>query len=197
MPIELAPAAIELRRHGSRVYVRPPRSSDLPAFVAAVRASRAIHRGWVEPPSTSTHFASYLARFGATRSPAGATHIGLLVCRVSDDALAGVFNFSEIVRGSFESAYLGYYGFARLAGEGYMREGLALALGFAFRTLRLHRVEVNIQPPNARSIALVRAAGFTREGFSRRYLKIAGRWRDHERWAMLAEDWSRARRPRA
>jgi ribosomal-protein-alanine N-acetyltransferase len=70
-----------------------------------------------------------------------------------------------------------------------MSEGLALALAVAYRRLKLHRVEVNIQPGNASSIALVQSAGFTREGFSRRYLKIAGRWRDHERWAMLAEDW--------
>ena len=76
-----------------------------------------------------------------------------------------------------------------------MSEGLALMLVVAFRKLKLHRVEANVQPVNARSIALLRGAGFTREGYSRRYVKIAGRWRDHERWAMLAEDW-RARRSR-
>ena len=75
-----------------------------------------------------------------------------------------------------------------------MADGLALALEFAFRTLKLHRVEVNIQPMNTRSAALVRRAGLTREGFSRRYMKLAGRWRDHERWALLAEDWKAQRR---
>jgi ribosomal-protein-alanine N-acetyltransferase len=59
----------------------------------------------------------------------------------------------------------------------------------AFRTLRLHRLEANIQPGNLASIALVRRLGFRREGLSRRYLKIGGRWRDHERWAILAEEW--------
>ena len=87
------------------------------------------------------------------------------------------------------SAYLGYYAFVPHAGRGYMSEGLALALRWAFRELHLHRVEANIQPANEASRALVRRLGFRREGFSRQYLKIGGRWRDHERWALLAEDW--------
>jgi len=88
-----------------------------------------------------------------------------------------------------QSAYLGYYALAPYARRGYMRDGLELMLRYAFRTLHLHRVESNIQPANRRSIALVRRAGFAREGYSRRYLKIDGRWRDHERWALLFEDW--------
>lgn len=70
-----------------------------------------------------------------------------------------------------------------------MTEALQLMLALALRRLRLHRVEANIQPSNRASIRLVRKAGFGREGSSRRYLKIAGRWRDHERWALLVEDW--------
>jgi [ribosomal protein S5]-alanine N-acetyltransferase len=119
--------------------------------------------------------------------------VGLLVCRIEDGALVGVFNLSEIVRGAFCSAYLGYYALEPYAGRGYMAEAFELVLRVAFLTLRLHRIEVNVQPRNRQSISLVRGAGFTREGFSRRYVKIAGRWRDHERWALLAEDW-RARR---
>ena len=109
--------------------------------------------------------------------------------RNDDGALAGVINFSEIVRGAFHSAYVGYYAFAGLAGDGYMTEGFALALDFAFRRLALHRVEANVQPANRRSIALVSRLGFEREGYSRRYVKISGRWRDHVRFAVLAEDW--------
>jgi ribosomal-protein-alanine N-acetyltransferase len=70
-----------------------------------------------------------------------------------------------------------------------MREGIELVLRDAFLTLRLHRIEANIQPGNDASIALARGAGFSRNGFSPRYLKIGGRWRDHKRLAILAEDW--------
>jgi ribosomal-protein-alanine N-acetyltransferase len=197
MPTRSTAPSLETRGRGLRVYLRTARNSDTQAFLAAVAASRRLHRGWVEPPSTRARFATYVTRFAApsSRSLALSTSCGFLVCRVDDDALVGVFNFSEVVRGSFESAYLGYYAFAPHHGEGYMGEGIRLALDAAFRTLKLHRVEASIQPTNTPSIELVRRAGFTREGYSRRYVKIAGRWRDHERWAMLIEDW-RSLRPR-
>jgi ribosomal-protein-alanine N-acetyltransferase len=70
-----------------------------------------------------------------------------------------------------------------------MTEALQLMMRHAFDDLQLHRLEANIQPGNVASLALVKRAGFGREGYSRRYLKIGGRWRDHERWAILAEDW--------
>jgi ribosomal-protein-alanine N-acetyltransferase len=165
---------------------------DAAAFVAAVGACRRLHRAWVAAPDTPPAFRRYLARFGG--SIAGSAHVGYLAVRRDDDALAGVFNFSEIVRGAFESAYLGYYALAPHAGRGYMTEALALALDRAFGELALHRVEVNIQPRNRRSLDLVERAGFEREGYSRRYVRIAGRWRDHVRFAMLAEDWPRRRR---
>ena len=61
-------------------------------------------------------------------------------------------------------------------------------LRYAFGDLRLHRVQASIQPENERSIALVRGAGFRPEGLALRYLKIGGRWRDHEQWAITSED---------
>jgi ribosomal-protein-alanine N-acetyltransferase len=191
MPSRPNGLASAVRRRGFSVYLRPPRSSDARAFLEAVEASRRLHGAWVQPPRTPARFAQFVRRFGgsAKRDPLAVTHLGFLVCRCEDDAIVGVFNLSEIVRGLFQSAYLGYYAFSPHAGAGYMAEGLQLTLGVAFRRLRLHRVEANIQPANRRSLRLAREAGFVREGFSRRYVRIAGRWRDHVRMAILAEDW--------
>ena len=100
-----------------------------------------------------------------------------------------MININEIVRGVFCSGYLGYYAFVPHDGRGYMRTGLAAVLRLAFRSYGLHRLEANIQPGNGRSIALVQGLGFEREGYSPRYLKIGGRWRDHERWAITSESW--------
>ena len=102
--------------------------------------------------------------------------------------MIGVVNFSQISRRNFLSAYLGFYGAVAHAGRGLMTQAVQLAVAHAFGELGLHRLEANIQPGNARSIALVRRVGFQKEGFSPRYLKIDGIWRDHERWALLADD---------
>ena len=119
--------------------------------------------------------------------------IGLLIRRREDDAIVGALELSQIARGNFQSAFLGYHVGAPFRGKGYMTEALQLAMRHAFRVLKLHRLEANIQPTNKPSIVLVKRLGFRREGYSPRYLKISGRRRDHERWATLKEDWIRRR----
>ena len=119
----------------------------------------------------------------------GVSNLGLCVRRLDTDALVGFIEITQIVRGSFSSAYLGYYAFSPHAGQGFMKDGLQQAVRLAFNRLGLHRLEANIQPENFASIQLVKACGFAKEGYSPRYLKIAGRWRDHERWTILAEEW--------
>jgi ribosomal-protein-alanine N-acetyltransferase len=176
-------APLAARLDGIDVYLRAPLPSDARRFCELMLASRRLHRTWVQPPLSSTEFAGYLKR---TQDQ---DFVGLLVCRKEDDDIAGVYNLSQIVRGALQSAYLGYYACALHAGRGYMRQGMQLALRYAFRELRLHRVEANIRPNNHASRALAQAAGFRLEGFSPRYLKIGGRWRDHERWALLAGEW--------
>jgi [ribosomal protein S5]-alanine N-acetyltransferase len=173
-------------RSPARVYVRPPRASDEYEFVSLMRESRSFHKQWASAPTDPARFAAYLEDSGRPDFEA------YLVCRAADDQIVGFFNISQIARGSLQSAYLGYAAVERYAHQGYMREGIELVLRSAFVELRLHRLEANIQPGNHASIALARGAGFQREGFSPRYLKIGGRWRDHERWALLAEDWRRA-----
>lgn len=187
-----------LTRRGRVVTLRPPERSDEKAFLMAVAASRRLHASWANPPATASAFATYLQRYAREplRDPTATRNAGFVVSERATGALVGVFNYSEIIHGALQSAFLGYYAFAGMAGRGLMREGLALALDAAFGQLGLHRVEANVQPTNTRSIALIESVAFAREGFSRRYVKIAGRWRDHVRYAMLADDWRALRRRR-
>jgi len=170
-------------RSPARVELRSPTPADRDEFLAAMRASRKLHRPWLQSPVTREAYDRLLVRVQDER------YDQLLVCLRAGGAIVGYINVSEIVRGNFQSAYLGYGAVAAYAGHGYMSEGLELVLDRAFTDLRLHRLEANIQPGNAASIALVERAGFVREGFAERYLKIGGRWRDHEHWAIRAEQW--------
>jgi ribosomal-protein-alanine N-acetyltransferase len=165
------------------VYLRAPVRADAEEFIALMRTSRTFHRPWATAPSDPERFTAYLAD---ARRP---DFEAMLACRGADDAILGFFNLSQIARGLLQSAYLGYAVGKPFAGQGYMSDGIELVLRHAFLVLRLHRVEANIQPGNQASIALARGAGFRREGFSPRYLKIGGRWRDHERWALLSDEW--------
>jgi ribosomal-protein-alanine N-acetyltransferase len=169
-----------------RVVLRAPTLRDEREFLVAAQRSRRLHRRFAHPPLAAAAFRAFLRR---AAEPSCESR---LVVDAASKELVGVINLNEIVRGSFESAYLGYYAFEPHAGRGLMSAGLELVLRRAFREVGLHRVEANIQPDNAASLALVRRHGFRREGFSPRYLKIGGRWRDHERWALLRDDWRAA-----
>lgn len=162
------------------VTIRRASESDAAALIRGNRDSRAVHAPWVEPFTDLDGFNRWFAETRTGRKVAFVAESGGII--------AGVVNLNEIVHGIFRSAYLGYYAMAGFGGRGLMTRAVELAVGLAFHELGLHRVEANIQPDNLRSRALVKRLGFHLEGYSPRYLRIAGAWRDHERWAKLADD---------
>jgi ribosomal-protein-alanine N-acetyltransferase len=167
---------------GERTFLRRAHERDAHEFVELMRASHELHQPWSFPPVEIDDFRGLVERARTDDFEL------LLLCRRGDGAILGFFNLSQIFHGNFMHAYLGYAVGQPYAGQGLMTEGIELVLRHAFDTLGLHRLEANIQPGNASSIALARRAGFRLEGFSPRYLKIDGQWRDHERWAIVAED---------
>lgn len=102
--------------------------------------------------------------------------------------ILGRVAINHIARGPLQSCVLGYWTGAPFAGRGYMTEAVRLTLDHCFGRLRLHRVEANIVPGNEASRQVLVRNGFRLEGFSPRYLEIAGRWADHERYAITAEE---------
>lgn len=163
-----------------RVRISALTRADEAEFLAAAGASRALHAPWVSPPLTAAAYRSRLRRLS------GPSHRAFAVRRAAGGALVGCVELTQIVHGVFCSAYLGYYAFAGHEQQGLMTAGLRAVARHAFRQLGLHRLEANVQPGNQASIALLRACGFQQEGYSPRYLKLRGSWRDHERWALLA-----------
>ena len=158
------------------------RTDDETAFLDAVRRSKSLFGEWVTPPDTSEKFASHLSKHSADSCYS-------FLAKAADDSLIGCINLNEIVRGAFQSAYLGYYAFEPHQGRGLMKKAMSCVVSLAFSELELHRLEANIQSGNSKSIGLVKSLGFRLEGFSPRYLKIGGEWRDHERYAITSEEW--------
>lgn len=116
--------------------------------------------------------------------------IGYFIWTKDTEELIGVINLNEPIMGIFQSAYLGYYIDAKFANKGYMTEALSQVISRAFTNDGFHRLEANIQSGNLHSIALVKRLGFQREGFSPKYLRINNVWSDHERWAIISDNWA-------
>lgn len=165
-----------------RIRIQAPGPGDEKAFLAAMRDSVGLHHPWVSAPRDHAGWKRYMARLARDNEA------GFLVKRLHDDAICGVINLSAITYEALCSAWISYFGVAGLVGKGYMKEGMLQVARHAFGELGLHRLEANIQPGNLASIALAESVGFHYEGLARRFLKIKGRWRDHERWALLAGD---------
>lgn len=180
-------------RTGDRVLVRLPAAGDRDELVDLWRRSARHMRPWSPRPprGAAEKDRDPLARMlRLNRLP---SERRMLLCRRADGVILGGISLSNIVRGPLNSCTLGYWLGVDFEGHGFMSEGLPLAFDHAFLDLKLHRVEANIRPENRRSLTLVKRLGMRLEGLALRYLQIDGAYRDHERWAMLADEW-RARR---
>ncbi|MFI4919368.1 MAG: GNAT family N-acetyltransferase [Legionellales bacterium] len=164
------------------MYIRELRTEDESHFLHVMQKSKSFHAPFVIAPQTPAEFQAYLQKSKQDNQKC-------FLALDDVECIIGVFNISDIVRGVFQSAYLGLYASVDFAGQGAMSQALKLVLKDIFLKLKLHRIEANIQPTNTASIRLVQNNGFIREGFSQRYLKCNGIWCDHFRFAITYEDW--------
>ena len=201
-----------IARVGTRVLIRHPRASD-EAEYAGVRAACWEHlRQWEPTPpgkdSPDGNHNAVFERFLATSNTQESQRYLICLLRANDAAtstavlqqrgtgtrepigpLIGQVSLNHIGYGAFQNAAAGYWIDHKHQGQGLMREALGLALDVAFDTIRLHRIEANIIPRNGRSIAMVERLGFRLEGTSKAMLRINGVWEDHQRWAILDDEW--------
>ena len=157
------------------IFLRRSSEKDIEDLKNAFKRSRLLHSKFVDEPSNYKEFIDQEHRY--------------LVRLESTDEIVGFYNISEIVKGCFQSAYLGFAAFEPNQRKGFMSKGIKLLLKIAFEEINLHRLEANIQPDNIASKSLVKKANFIKEGYSVGYLKICNQWRDHERWAIINKDW--------
>lgn len=188
LDILLSPAGPVLR--GSRLTMRMPRMGDYESWQRVRRESQAFLKPW-EPLWTADELSrkAYRARLNRYLQEAH-EHAGFtffLVGPAKGEVLGGV-TVGQIRRGVAQCCTLGYWMGETHAGQGLMREAVELLKPFVFEVEGLHRIEAACLPSNARSIRLLDKAGFRREGYLHRYLKIAGAWEDHYLYSLLADE---------
>ena len=115
-------------------------------------------------------------------------HLLLFRARGPADEILGDVNFTNIIRGAFQAAYLGYELDHAHVGQGLMAEALRASIAHVFQQLNLHRLMANHVPSNERSGRLLRRLGFSVEGYARDYLLIDGVWKDHVLTSLLNPD---------
>ena len=103
------------------------------------------------------------------------------------DHYVGQLTLGNIIRGSLRGAYIGYWVDHRVAGRGIMPTAVALALDFGLGEAGLHRIEISIRPENGPSLRVVEKLHLPLEGLRKRYLHIAGDWRDHNIYVVDTE----------
>lgn len=169
---------------GKHVVVRPPTPRDIPAILRFLDDNRAHFGPWQPTRSPAYYTAAHWRDRLRRRDPAALRTFVFL----GHDVI-GAVNLSNIVRGAFHSCTLGYMLDERAQGRGLMTEALRLVVAHAFGSMNLHRLQAAYVPANRRSARVLKRLGFRIEGRSKRYLLIAGRWRDHVVTSRLNPCW--------
>jgi [ribosomal protein S5]-alanine N-acetyltransferase len=174
------------------ITLRPLRMRDATAWMESRRRNVEWLRPWeATPPNGPSVFGVSAAVFTSmTRRLRADARTGKALPFVItvDGSFAGQLNVAGIVRGSMDSAHIGYWVDERLAGRGVMPTALALAVDHCLGPVRLHRIEVNIRPENVASRRVVEKLAFREEGVRKRYLHISGDWRDHLTYALTRDE---------
>jgi ribosomal-protein-alanine N-acetyltransferase len=173
----------------ARLVLRPPSPGDAAALADYHARNRDHLAPWepARPPEffTAAWWQGEIARIEEAARAGTLLSIVVLARSAPAGPIIGRCTLSNIVRGPFQAAHLGFSLDRDSTGKGIMHEALAALVAYAFEDLGLHRIMANYMPGNARSARLLRRLGFASEGFARDYLQIAGAWEDHVLTSLL------------
>jgi [ribosomal protein S5]-alanine N-acetyltransferase len=181
---------VDLELQGLDVSLRAPLFSDYDAWAELRAASRTelvpYEPVWTRDELSRAAFRHRLKHYA--REAAQDLGYALFIFDAAGTRLLGSVTLSNVRRGVAQAASIGYWIGTPVAGRGHMTEALCLLAPFAFRTLKLHRLEAGCVPTNRASVRVLKKSGFNEEGLARQYLRINGAWHDHLLFARLADD---------
>ena len=181
------------RLETARLHLRLAEPGEAHLVVEYLERNRAHLGPWEpDPPAgfyTEAYWRERVLQIRADEEQGRQLRVHLFEKSAKPARIVGTIGLSNIVRGAFHCAHLGFGLDGALEGGGYMREALEAVIAHAFGPMNLHRIEANHQPHNLRSAALLRRLGFVPTGYARDYLHIAGAWRDHVQTALINPSW--------
>ena len=178
------------RIEGERAAIRAFTFGDVAQLTALRVRNREFLAPW-EPARTAAFYTDLgqqaeierdLQEWSADRTYAFA------IVEPGTEAIRGRIALANVVRGAWDNATLGYFVDVEAGGRGLASEAVALAVRFAFGPARLHRVQAAVMPHNVRSRRVLEKNRFRHEGHAPRYLRLDGAWRDHDLFALTAEE---------
>ena len=182
--------SLDFELKGRTVSLRAPVMGDYAAWAHLRAASRAelepYEPAWTRDELSRTTFRHRLKHYA--REAAQDTGYAYFIFDATDARLCGAVTLSNVRRGVAQTASVGYWIGSDECGRGRMTDALSALAPFAFRTLRLHRLEAGCVPDNRASIRVLEKSGFRHEGLARHYLRIRGAWQDHLLFARLSDD---------
>jgi ribosomal-protein-alanine N-acetyltransferase len=185
---------MSMELHTERLLLRTPRAADASRLLEYHESNRAHFAPW-DPQRSEEFYTMGFWEAQARRTEAAIERGEMIQFLLLDPPapagpILGHASFTNIVRGPFQAATLGYALAQAAVGRGLMTEALREAIRHLFQEQGLHRIMANHMPRNTRSAALLARLGFRREGFARDYLRIAGRWEDHVLTSLVNPEWT-------
>jgi ribosomal-protein-alanine N-acetyltransferase len=190
--VAVLPVAPRIRLDAERTSIRPLAAHDVDEMAGVVTANRDHTAPW-DPIRGEAYYTragqAEMLRRDLDAWDAGTSYAFAILDRGAGDRIIGRIALGNVVYGAWRNATVGYWVAADAGGRGHATEAARLACRFAFVHAGLHRIQPAVIPRNVRSVRVVEKAGFRLEGRALRYLNIAGRWEDHDVYAMTEEEW--------
>ena len=172
---------------GEQVYLREPELGDFEDWAEIRQRSRAYLEKW-EPTWSADEFSRFAFRqririySQRARDDEG---YAFFIFRKQTNQLMGGLTLSHVRRGVSQSATVGYWIGEEFAGKGLMKDALSTLVAVGISRFGFHRLEAACLSHNERSRHLLLTCGFELEGFAKAYVKIAGRWEDHQLFGLV------------
>jgi RimJ/RimL family protein N-acetyltransferase len=180
--------AIEFPAEGvadGQIRIRLRSDADTPALIAACQDPEVPR--WTRVPDDYDEKRAAEWSVEAARLQESGEALPLAIADAETDEFLGSIGVHEIDRKEGRCD-IGYFLAPQARGRGVMTSAIRLMTRWAFENLPVDRVQIKVQPENARSRAVAERAGYTFEGVLRSHTVIKGRRCEMAMYSLLRSD---------